>query len=160
MSNQGKADKELFKVCPFKRIFNKYTFREGYNANCLKVSITCLSISHGCFFFFSSPFHEMWQLSSLFSTRSKLLGPFFLFYLHFTRVCALPVWSEYVWHLGMAQCEQTGHHWDGAVGCLFNACLLWKSPWNRRSKYPHWSRGRGPYDDVVAKSHGSKSNRQ
>lgn len=27
--------------------------------------------------------------------------------------------------------------------CLM-PCLLWKSPWNRCSKYSHWSRGRGP----------------
>lgn len=54
---------------------------------------------------------------------------------------------------------------QGIIGTRLSAvclmpCLLWKSPWNRRSKYPHWSRGRGPNDDVVAKSHGSKSSRQ
>lgn len=45
----------------------------------------------------------------------------FSFYLHFTGARACSLWREYVWHLGMAQCEQTGHHWDGPVGCLFNA---------------------------------------
>lgn len=156
MSNQGNK----FWGVSFLTDFNKFNSRVSYNSNCLRNK---QKMPLRFFQIFCS-----WNVAAFFFLQysKQIAAPFFFFFLryqHFTRVCALPVWREYVWHLGMAQCEQTGHHWVIGTGlsavCLM-PCLLWKSPWNRRSKYPHWSGGRGPYDDVVAKSHRSKSNRQ
>lgn len=73
MSNRGNADEELF-VCV--RILQVQRW-VGYAANCLKVNITCLSISPGYFYFL---FLEMWQLSSLFSNTEQIAWPFLFFF--------------------------------------------------------------------------------
>lgn len=61
----------------------------------------------------------MWQLF-LFSTWEQIARPSSVFICYIAFVCYL--FTENMCDIwGMAQCEQTGHHWDGAVGCLFNA---------------------------------------
>lgn len=134
--------------------FNKLNFLVGNIAICEKIKRNAFAPLLDIFFFFL----KCGSFLCL-ALGSKLLGPplFLSATLRLFATCSQRICVTFgAWH----SVNRQAIIGTGLSAVCLMPCLLWKSPWNRRSKYPHWSRGRGPNDDVVEKSHGSKSNRQ